>query len=102
MIYQIKIKYFVLDKKNYFLIIRLMEKVKICIINYGMGNIHSVFNAIKEIGFDPTVSNKGEDLDKSDFFILPGVGAFETAMNSLNHLGLTDIIRNQVLIKKKY
>ena len=32
-----------------------------------MGNIHSVNNAIKEIGFDPTVSNKGEDVDKSDF-----------------------------------
>ena len=48
------------------------------------------------------MSNRGDDVDNSDVFILPGVGAFETAMKNLNHLGLTDKIKNQVLIKKKF
>ncbi len=78
-----------------------MKNMQICIINYGMGNIHSVYNAIKSLGYDPLVSNRGHDVDKSDILILPGVGAFETAMRNLNGLGLTDKIKNQVLIKKK-
>ena len=43
-----------------------MKNTQICIINYGMGNIHSVYNAIKSLGYDPLVSNRGDDLDKSD------------------------------------
>ena len=32
------------------------------------------YNAIKSLGYDPLVSNRGDDVDKSDIFILPGVG----------------------------
>ena len=78
-----------------------MKNMQICIINYGMGNIHSVYNAVKELGYNPIVSNKCDEISNSDIFILPGVGAFETAMKSLNLLGLTDKIKNQVLVKKK-
>ena len=53
-----------------------MNNIQICIINYGMGNIHSVYNAIKLLGYDPLVSNRGDDVDNSDVFILPGVGSF--------------------------
>lgn len=78
-----------------------MKSMQICIINYGMGNIHSVYNAVKELGYNPIVSNQCDEISNSDIFILPGVGAFETAMKSLNLLGLTDKIKNQVLVKKK-
>ena len=49
-----------------------MKRKKICIINYGMGNIHSVYNALLEIGYTPMVTNKKEVMKKADCFILPG------------------------------
>ena len=76
-------------------------KNKICIINYGMGNIHSVYNALVSIGLSPFITNKKEELKKADAFILPGVGAFPQAMKNLHELNLIDEIKEQVLIKNK-
>jgi glutamine amidotransferase len=76
-------------------------KKKICIIDYGMGNIHSVYNSLVSIGITPFITNKKEELEKADGFILPGVGAFPKAMSNLNKLNLIDEIKKQVLIKNK-
>ena len=76
-------------------------KKQICIIDYGMGNIHSVYNALVSIGMHPFVTNKKEELKKADGFILPGVGAFPKAMSNLHDLNLIDEIKKQVLIKNK-
>jgi imidazole glycerol-phosphate synthase subunit HisH len=81
--------------------INKMIKKKICIIDYGMGNIHSVYNALVTLGIKPIVSNKKEELNKADAFILPGVGAFPNAINNLLELDLVDEIKKQVLIKNK-
>lgn len=79
----------------------MKNKNKICIINYGMGNIHSVYNALNSLGFQSFVTNNTEDLKKGDSFILPGVGAFSKAMSNLKNLNLIDEINKQILIKKK-
>ena len=76
-------------------------KKNICIINYGMGNIHSVYNALISIGLNPFISNKKEELKNADCLILPGVGAFPQAMKNLHELNLIDEIKEQVLIKNK-
>tara|TARA_B100000401_G_C52810228_1_gene723344 strand:+ start:699 stop:1331 length:633 start_codon:yes stop_codon:yes gene_type:complete len=76
-------------------------KKQICIIDYGMGNIHSVYNALVSIGIHPFITNKKEELKKADGFILPGVGAFPKAMSNLHELNLIDEIKKQVLIKNK-
>jgi len=78
-----------------------MIKKKICIINYGMGNIHSVYNALVSLGIKPIVTNNKKELPNADAFILPGVGAFPNAINNLLELDLVDEIKNQVLIKNK-
>ena len=48
-----------------------MINKKICIIDYGMGNIHSVYNALVSLNCDPIVTNKKEELNdekyKDDF-----------------------------------
>ncbi|HEY4711429.1 MAG TPA: imidazole glycerol phosphate synthase subunit HisH [Dehalococcoidia bacterium] len=68
-----------------------MDKV-IAIIDYGAGNLRSVANAIKRIGYHPKVtSDPGEVLD-AVAVILPGVGAAADTMNSLEKLGMTDAI----------
>jgi glutamine amidotransferase len=68
-----------------------MDKI-ITIIDYGAGNLRSVANAVKTLGYHPRVtSDPGEVLDAAAI-ILPGVGAAADTMDSLEKLGMTDAI----------
>lgn len=69
---------------------------KIGIIDYGMGNLHSVKNALDFIGADSFVSDNVEELSKADGLILPGVGAFPDAMDRLRETGLDTFIKEYV------
>jgi imidazole glycerol-phosphate synthase subunit HisH len=72
-----------------------MDKV-IAIIDYGAGNLRSVANAIKKLGYHSRVtSDPGEVLDAAAV-ILPGVGAAADTMNSLEKLDMTDAIRQLI------
>lgn len=71
------------------------------IIDYGMGNVGSVAAALEYLGANYFVSNKNEDLINASAFILPGVGAFPTAMKNLKKLNLVDGLNQQVLQQKK-
>lgn len=62
--------------------------IKITIIDYGMGNIRSVHNALARLGCDVTTSNRAEDVDSADALVLPGVGAFGEAVANLDASGL--------------
>ncbi len=55
----------------------------ITIVNYGLGNIFSVQNAIKKCGSKTIVTNNFKDIEKAKYLILPGVGAFENGMKGL-------------------
>lgn len=78
-----------------------MGKNKILIIDYGVGNHQSVINALNSLGYDFLVSNKKEHILNSDIYIFPGVGAFNEAMKNLNNLGLVELLKKQILEKKK-
>lgn len=69
-----------------------MNKANIVIIDYGMGNIQSIQNALVRMGGQVSISNKPEDLLSADALVLPGVGAFGEAMSNLNSLGLIEPI----------
>lgn len=73
----------------------------IAIIDYGMGNLHSVENALKKINCDCIITNQASDLRQADKLILPGVGAFPDCMKNLEESGLIQVIREEVLDKKK-
>lgn len=66
----------------------------IAIIDYGMGNIHSVQKALESMDAGTFVTNDPERLAKTDKAVLPGVGAFDDAMSELNARGLSDAIRD--------
>lgn len=66
------------------------------IIDYGMGNLFSVSQALKRLEVPYFISEKKEELIKADGLILPGVGAFKDAMVRLNETGLTDMIHDYV------
>ncbi len=74
---------------------------KIAVVDYGMGNLKSVINALLFLGSHAIVSNKPEELAAADAIVLPGVGAFAEAMSNLKKLGLIDTLNEQVMHRKK-
>ena len=67
-------------------------KTKIGIIDYGMGNLHSVKNAFEYIGCDTFISDDKAKLTEADGLILPGVGAFPDAMKCLKQTKMDEYI----------
>ncbi|MFV8826530.1 imidazole glycerol phosphate synthase subunit HisH [Alkalihalobacterium sp. APHAB7] len=64
------------------------------VIDYGMGNLHSVSKALERLNKDYFVSEKVEELQKADGLILPGVGSFRDAMEILKQDGLADFVKD--------
>lgn len=67
--------------------------MKIGVIDYGMGNLFSVEQALKRLDVQVIVSSDVEQLDAADAYVLPGVGAFPDAMKRLEETGLIDFIK---------
>ncbi len=65
----------------------------IAIVDYGAGNLHSVANALKRVGYVPRITSRPGDLLDAKAVILPGVGAAADTMTNLKKLGLVDPIR---------
>jgi glutamine amidotransferase len=72
-----------------------MDKI-IAIIDYGAGNLRSVANAIKKLGYHPRVTSDPAEVLDAAIVILPGVGAAADTMNSLEKLGMTNAIRQLI------
>lgn len=76
--------------------------MKLVIVDYGMGNIKSISSAFKYLGVDEIiVSNRYEDIKSADKLLLPGVGSFAKAMDSINNLEIFKILDEVVLQDKK-
>ncbi|MDE5946994.1 MAG: imidazole glycerol phosphate synthase subunit HisH [Oscillospiraceae bacterium] len=67
----------------------------IAIIDYGAGNIFSVKNALDYLGFENELTSDKNLIKSADALILPGVGAFPSAMKMLDESGLVEIIRKE-------
>jgi imidazole glycerol-phosphate synthase subunit HisH len=72
----------------------------ITIIDYGMGNLHSIKNMFKKIGYSSIISSDIDVISKAEKIILPGIGAFDNAMQNIEKLGLFDILNQKALIEK--
>mgnify|MGYP001156700331 FL=1 len=73
----------------------------ICILDYGSGNVGSVYNVIKFLGYEVIISNKSEDIINSSHLILPGVGAFPSSMEKILSSLPIDTLEDEVLKKGK-
>jgi glutamine amidotransferase len=71
------------------------------IIDYGMGNLHSVLKAFKRLRIDAKVSADISDIQTADKLILPGVGHFKKGMDNLAERNLIQTLNEEVLQKKK-
>lgn len=70
-----------------------MKRLTIGIVDYEVGNHASVHRALMGLGFRCRVSRDRDVLDATDLLVLPGVGAFPTAMESLHRYNLIDYLR---------
>jgi glutamine amidotransferase len=76
---------------------RLVETpVEIAVLDYGMGNRRSVEKALEHVGASAHVSRDPAELGAAAGLVVPGVGAFPRAMQSLRELGLDELVRERV------
>lgn len=64
----------------------------VAIIDYGAGNLQSVKKALDYIGAESVITSDAKIIESSSHVILPGVGSFEDAVNSINSSGLREVI----------
>lgn len=64
----------------------------ISIIDYGMGNLGSILNMLTKIGLESKLESDPDNLRAATSIILPGVGAFDNAMERLNSSGFSEAI----------
>jgi len=74
----------------------------IAIIDYGMGNLRSVTNALEKLGTDAFVTRDKKAIKASRAIILPGVGAFGKCIENLSKHGLLDCIKDTKKEVKQY
>lgn len=69
---------------------------KLTIVDYGMGNLHSVIAALEYLGARTEISANPSTVACADTLLLPGVGSFYKAMQRLDETGLADAIREAI------
>ena len=73
-----------------------MSEKKIAIIDYGMGNLGSISNMLKHLGYQSLITSDIAEIMSSDFLILPGVGKFDRAMKNIRDLDLEEALKRKV------
>lgn len=76
--------------------------MKIAIIDYGMGNLHSAAKALEKVGAQVAVTRDPERVRQADKVVLPGVGAFGDCMKNLNERGLAPVIHEVIAAGKPF
>ena len=76
--------------------------MQIAIIDYGMGNIHSVAKAFQFCGAKAVVTNNKKQIAACQKLVLPGVGAFDDAVSELEKQDLIGLIKDEIKNKKPF
>ena len=64
----------------------------ISVIDYGAGNIRSVYKALKHIGCDCVITRDKNEILNADGAVLPGVGSFGDTMDTMKSYGIKDTV----------
>ncbi|MBX9853816.1 MAG: imidazole glycerol phosphate synthase subunit HisH [Cytophagaceae bacterium] len=72
----------------------------IVIVDYGMGNLESIFNMLKKIGIESKISSDVSVINDASKLVLPGVGAFDHAVMKIEELNLRNVLNQKALIDK--
>jgi imidazole glycerol-phosphate synthase subunit HisH len=74
----------------------------IAVVDYDMGNLHSVCKGLEKAGATPKVTYSPKELEQADAIVLPGVGAFDPAMQHLRSRGLEQPIKDVITSGKPF
>ena len=74
--------------------------MKIAVLNYGVGNLKSIVNALASLPCDVALTNDAGEITSSDKLVLPGVGAFAYCMEQLVANGLDSVVRQEAASHK--
>ena len=77
--------------------------MKIVVVDYGLGNVQSIFNALNQVeNINIVLSDKKDEILSADGVVLPGVGAFKKAMQELNKRNLPNILEEYISTNKPF
>lgn len=76
--------------------------MKVGIVDYGVGNLGSIVNALKKLGVRSVVSSNIAMLSRTNALILPGDGAGAYGMKNLNKLGLDKFLKKEIILGKYF
>jgi len=74
----------------------------IAVVDYDMGNLHSVCKGLEKAGANPKVTYSARELELADGIVLPGVGAFDPAVQNLRSRGLEQPIKEAIASGKPF
>ncbi|MBD2167419.1 imidazole glycerol phosphate synthase subunit HisH [Calothrix membranacea FACHB-236] len=74
----------------------------IAVVDYDMGNLHSVCKGLEKAGATPKITHSFKELEQADAVVLPGVGAFDPAMQNLRVRGLEQPIKDTIASGKPF
>jgi len=74
----------------------------ISVVDYGVGNLHSVAKALEKVGAKTRVTSDWKDVEKSDGVVLPGVGAFKDSMDAMHRSDLAKAIKGFIASGKPF
>ncbi|MEH2274367.1 MAG: imidazole glycerol phosphate synthase subunit HisH [Nostoc sp.] len=74
----------------------------IAVVDYEMGNLHSVCKGLEKAGATPNVTYSSKELEQADAIVLPGVGAFDPAVQHLRSRGLEQPIKEAIASGKPF
>ncbi len=78
-----------------------MKNTNVCILDYGSGNVASVYNLLNRLNYKAKISNDSSDIKNSSHIILPGVGAFGASIERIRNKIEINLLEDEVKIKKK-
>ena len=78
-----------------------MKNQKVCVLDYGSGNVGSVYNLLNRLNYNVKISNSSLDIKNSSHLILPGVGAFGASIEKIRTKIQIDLLEHEVKIKRK-
>ncbi len=74
----------------------------IAVIDYDMGNLHSACKGLEKAGATPQITDSPQDIAEADAVVLPGVGAFDPAMQHIRARYLEQPIKNAIASGKPF
>ena len=72
---------------------------KVALLDYGMGNLHSVSKALSNVGADVAITNDPKVVAAADKIVFPGVGAMRDCMAEMRAQGIDEVVRDAVFNK---